>query len=414
MKRKILPMRGDFFKLGVLLTLLLFASCKMGGKNKANVDPDVYYTCSMDPQVVESSPGKCPICHMELTAVRKSREKHPGEIKLSAEQIELGNIRVDTIRSAGMGNQTVLTGTVNFDQSALNAVSTRIGGRLEKLYYKNIGDLIPKGARLYDLYSEELNTAQQEYLLILQKQKALGNSIVNYADLELSARSKLLLWGMTGSQIDELASMGKTSATTSFYSTAGGTITEVGVKEGDYVVQGASILKMANLSSVWVEAQVYTSQLAEFNSAGKVDIQFPDIPGKTVPGKIAFVSPEIDPGNRINLVRIEVPNRDNLLRPGMLAYVTIRDPQRKILSLPYDAVLRNGSMSVIWVETAQNSFKSRMVGTGQEGEGFIEIRSGLQPGDAVVVSGAYLLQSEYIFRNGADPMQGMDMGKSKM
>ncbi|HEX9513074.1 MAG TPA: efflux RND transporter periplasmic adaptor subunit [Puia sp.] len=412
--RTISPIRPIGVLSPILLFVLLLASCQTGTKNTAKSDPDVYYTCSMDPQVVESKPGKCPICHMELTAVHKSQQQNPDEIKLSPEQIQLGNIQVDTIRSGSIGTETVLTGAVNFDQSALNSVSARISGRIEKLYYKNIGDPIPKGARLYDLYSEDLNNAQQEYLLILQKQKALGNSIVNYNDLAQSAQNKLLLWGMTESQITALAATGKAATTTPFYSTAGGTITELDVKEGDYVTEGGTIIKMANLSTIWVEAQVYTSQLSAFNPKGTVNIQFPDLPGKTLQGKITFVNPEVNPDNRINLVRVAVPNKDNLLRPGMPAYVTVKDPQRKMLSLPSDAVLRNGSMTTIWVETAQNTFKSRMVETGQEGEGFIEIKSGLQPGDAIVISGAYLLQSEYVFRNGSGPMQGMDMGKMKM
>jgi Cu(I)/Ag(I) efflux system membrane fusion protein len=114
------------------------------------------------------------------------------------------------------------------------------------------------------------------------------------------------------------------------------------------------------------------------------------------------------------MIRVAISNKDHSLRPGMSAYVTLQDPKRKTLSLPTDAVLRNGSMTAIWVQTAQNTFSSRMVQTGQEGDGFVEIKSGLQPGDAVVISGAYLLQSEYIFRNGADPMAGMDMSKMKM
>jgi Cu(I)/Ag(I) efflux system membrane fusion protein len=171
---------------------------------------------------------------------------------------------------------------------------------------------------------------------------------------------------------------------------------------------------LAGLSRLWVEAQVYTSQLSGFDPSATVKIQFPDLPGKTLEGKITFVNPEVNPDNRINLVRIAVSNKDHLLRPGMPAYVTIKDPPHKMVSLPSDAVLRNGSMSTIWIETAQNTFKNQMVRTGRENEGFVEIKSGLQPGDAVVTSGAYLLQSEYIFRNGADPMQGMDMSKMKM
>jgi len=398
----------------VIFCSLLLASCKRGPGNHATTDPDVYYTCSMDPQVVESSPGKCPICHMELTAVKKSQRQNSDEIKLSPEQIQLGNIHVDTVGSGNFGSEMVLTGTVSFDQSGLHAVSTRISGRIDKLYYKNIGDPIPRGAHLYDLYSEELNNAKQEYLLILQKQKALGNSIVNYDQLAQSAKSKLLLWGMTEGQVAGLSGTGKAGVTTAFYSGDGGTITELDVKEGDYVAEGGTIVKMADLSRVWVEAQVYTSQVAEFNAGGTAYIQFPDLPGKSVQGKIEFVNPEINPDTRINLIRIAIPNTRNSFKPGMPAYVTIRDPKRRALSLPSDAVLRNGRMAAIWVETAQNIFTSRMVETGQESDGLIEIRSGLKAGDVVVMSGAYLLQSEFIFRNGKGPMEGMDMSKMKM
>jgi len=106
------------------------------------------------------------------------------------------------------------------------------------------------------------------------------------------------------------------------------------LKEGDYITEGGAIVKLAGLSTVWIEAQVYTSQLSQFNRIGTVNVQFPDLPGKTLQGKIAFVSPEVNPDNRINLIRVEVPNKDNLLRPGMPAYVTLKAPQRKTLSLP--------------------------------------------------------------------------------
>ncbi len=131
-------------------------------------------------------------------------------------------------------------------------------------------------------------------------------------------------------------------------------------------------------------------------------------------GTVEFVNPEIDPATRINMVRIKVQNKDHRLKPGMPAYVVLKAPQLKTFSLPVDAVLRNGKMAMIWVQTAQNKFSSKMVETGMEGNGFLEIRSGLEEGDVVVTNGAYLLQSEYIFRKGASPMAGMDMGNMKM
>lgn len=396
-------MRKYFFLIG----LVVFAACNSRQKN--NTDPDVYYTCSMDPQVVESKPGKCPICKMELTAVRKSQQSKNNEIKLSPEQIRLGNIHVDTIREGSFGNQLVLTGTLNFDQLKTNAISARIKGRIDKLYYKNVGDYVQKGAKLFDLYSEELNNAKQEYLLALQKSKTLANSIVDYDQLIRSAKNKLLLWGMTESQLMKLANTVQASSLTSFYATTSGYITELNVKEGDYVNEGGNILRLADLSTLWVEVQVYSSLLSQINRFATVNVKIPDFPDMQVQGRIEFVNPEINTDTRINLIRVSIPNQGRRLKPGMPAYVIIKDPAYKTLSLPADAVLRDGKMAMVWIQTGPNTYTSRMVETGMESNGVIEIKSGLRPGEAVVMTGAYLLQSEYVFRKGSNPMSGMKM-----
>jgi Cu(I)/Ag(I) efflux system membrane fusion protein len=393
--------------------MILVFSCTLKTET-AVTDPDIYYTCSMDPQVVESKPGKCPICHMQLTTVRKSAMKNDNELQLSPQQIQLGNILVDTIRKDGIGNEFILTGILNFNQDNATAVSARIAGRVEHLYFKNIGEYVPKGARLFDLYSEQLNTAKQEYLLALQKQEILGNGVIDYSSLIQSAKNKLLLWGMSENQIKELNEKKQPENITSFYGATGGYITELNIKEGDYVAEGTGIMRLADLSTLWVEAQLYTSQLAQFNSSAKATVEFPDLPGKKIKGSIEFVNPEINPATRINLVRITIPNKENVFKPGMPAYVTLNDPHYKALSLPVDAVLRTGTMASVWIQTSANKFMNKMVEAGMESNGMIEIKSGLKEGDAVVVKGAYLLQSEYVFRKGAAPMEGHDMSKMKM
>jgi Cu(I)/Ag(I) efflux system membrane fusion protein len=406
--------KNNFLFVPVVIFMLLIASCNNNKTPVAAVPDDVYYTCSMDPQVVESKPGKCPICHMELTAVKKSsQQKNDNEIELSPQQIQLGNIHVDTIRDGTIGNQMTLTGTLNFDQTKLNDVSSRISGRIDKLYFKNIGDYVPKGVKLYDLYSEELNNAKQEYLLALQKQNVLGNSIIDYDQLIESARNKLLLWGMSEQQIKNLSS-DKNNSTTSFYSTESGYITTLNVQEGQYVSEGQSIVQLADLSTLWVEAQVYSSQLGQLQKNAKATVTIPNLPGKIMQGTIEFVNPEINPDSRINLVRIKISNANHELKPGMPAFVTLKDPQQKSLVLPVDAVLPENNMNMVWIQTSQNNFTSKMVETGLQSNGFVEIKSGLKDGDEVVTKGAYLLQSEYIFRKGANPMAGMDMGGMKM
>ena len=406
------------FANGILLfafCLLLFISCKGKTETPQTTGPNIYYTCSMDPQVVESKPGKCPICHMQLTAVKKSAEQqNNNELQLSPEQMQLGNIQTDTIGKEFVGNQMILTGTLTFDETKVNDVSARVSGRIEKLYFKKIGDYVSKGTPLYDIYSEELNNAKQEYLLALQKKATLGNSLVNFDDIIDAAKNKLLLWGMSEQQIKNLNKDALANMKTTFFSTASGYITQLNLQEGDYVSEGASIVKLAGLSDLWVEAQVYATQLSQLNNAKDVTIQIPDIPGKTIPGKISFQNPELNPATRINLIRINIPNKDNELKPGMSAYITVKTGGVNALFLPSGAVLRDGKMAMIWIETSQNKFKSVMVETGMESGNMIEIKLGVHQNDVVVTTGAYLLQSEYVFRKGASPMEGMDMPGMKM
>lgn len=390
-----------------IITFLFFvlASCK--NKNKIAEDPDTYYTCSMDPQVVEYKPGKCPICKMDLTPVKKKNGENKDELQLSEQQIQLGNIQTDTIRNGTIGDQLVLTATLNFDQMKTSSVSSRVMGRVERLFYKNMGDYVKKGSPLYEIYSEDLNNAKQEYVLALDKKKTFAaETVIDFDQLIQSARNKLLLWGINEPQIKELAQSKKASPTTTFYSTAGGNITQLDIREGDYVMEGGTIVKLADLSTLWAEAQVYTSQMAEVNTGSMAVVQLPDFDNKEIKGSIEFVNPEINPDTRINLIRVSIPNAGNQLKPGMPAYVILKSPQRTSLTLPIDAVIRDGKGATVWIKTGDNTFKSVMVQTGLESNDRIEIKSGLKEGDVVVLTGAYLLHSEYVFKKGADPMAG--------
>jgi Cu(I)/Ag(I) efflux system membrane fusion protein len=390
-----------------ILFLLVFFSCKEK-KQIAEQDPNVFYTCPMHPEIVQHTSGSCPICGMDLVKVEKKNATADENIMLSDQQIQLGNIRVDTVGENAIGNETILTATLNIDETKSTTVSARVSGRIERLYFKNEGDYIPKGAKLYDLYSEELNNAKQEYLLALEKQRVLDNSIIDLKQFIQSAKTKLLLWGMSEAQISELERTKKASALTSFYSPTSGYVTMLEGHEGDYIMEGGTIVRLANLSSLWAEAQVYTSQLSEFDAKGSATVQFPEL-GKEVKGSIQLVNPEINPDTRINLVRVSIPNVANQLKPGMPAYVVLRNRQRNSLTLPIDAVIRNEKMNTVWLQIDRNTFKSIMVQTGLESNGLIEIRSGLKEGDVVVTSGAYLLNSEFIFKKGSNPTAGHDM-----
>lgn len=391
----------------ICLSLLLLAGC---GKNKkAATAADVYYTCAMDPQVISDRPGKCPICHMELTPVKKKANKPPGtdDLQLSDQQIQLGNIKTDTIQKGSIGSQVVLTGTLNFDQSKRSSESARVMGRIERLYFKNVGEYVPKGAPLYELYSEELNNAKQEYILALERRKLFsGESVIDFDALIQGAQNKLRLWGMTDAQIKALARTHRAPLTTTFYSTGAGYITELNSSEGAYVAEGGTIVQLADLSSLWAEAQVYSSQLSGIVPSSTATVRVPGPETREIKGRISFVNPELSANSRVNLLRVAIPNAGNHLKPGMPAYIVLQSGHRTTLTLPVEAVIREASTAVVWVATSPNTFKSKMVTVGMESDDRIEITSGLNVGDVVVTSGAYLLNSEYIFKRGTTPMAG--------
>lgn len=384
---------------------ILLAACN---NNKIIAkDNDIYYTCSMDPQVVEYKPGKCPICKMDLTAVKKGHDEGKDELHLSEQQIRLGNITTDTIRNGVIGDEMVLTATLNFDQGKAVSVSARVMGRVERLYYKNMGDYVKKGAPLFEIYSEDLNNAKQEYILALERRKTFTHeTVIDFDQLLQSARNKLLLFGLNEAQVSDLEISKKVTPQTIFYSTASGYITQLDIREGDYLMEGGNIVKLADLSTLWAEAQVYTSQLAGINSKSMAAVQLPDFDNMEIKGRIEFINPEISSDTRINLIRVSIPNPGNRLKPGMPAYVLLKSPQQKTLTLPVDAVIRDSKGATAWIQTGTNTFKIIMVQTGIESGDRIEIKSGLKESDVVVLTGAYLLHSEYIFKKGANPMAG--------
>jgi membrane fusion protein, copper/silver efflux system len=394
-----------------IIAALLLGACQGKKKEAAAVAvrSDTMYTCSMHPQIMQERPGKCPICGMELIPVKMSQGMGEDGVQLSDQQVQLGGIRVDTVGSGSTADRMVLTGTVTVDETGSSAVSARLGGRIETLYVKTTGDYVHKGQKLYDLYSEELNNAEQEYLLALERQETLHSNVVDLKQLVDAAREKLLLWGLSEVQVTELARVRRPQGVTSFYSPGEGVVASVESHEGDYVGAGTVVLRLTDLSSVWVEVQVYTSQLSELDREAAVVVRMPDVPGRSWTGQIAFVNPEVDPAVRINGVRVALRNTDGVLKPGMAAEVTVTNGKHHSLTLPEAAVIRSAMGSLVWVEAGHNRFRPVMVETGVEDGGRVEIKSGLTAGNVVVTEGAYLVNSEYGFKHGGDAMAGMKM-----
>jgi len=397
----------------IVLIAVLFTACTQKPKALAvKTSNKAYYTCSMHPQIHEDHPGNCPICGMKLIKVEvtgNSMDMAVNKIRLTASQIQLASIQTDTIREENVGSEKTLTGTVTADENKAEALSARLAGRIQQLFVRTTGEKIAIGQPVYSIYSEDLQEAEKEYLLAKQQQKVLHNPDVDYQQLISAAENKLQLWGLSPSQIRNIAAYGKVSATTTVLSKVSGTVSEIAVHEGDYVTEGMSILKTQALSALWVEAQLYASETGNYKENDRVSVAFPDLGGQAISGKVEFINPELSAASKVDLIRVSIPNPQGLIRPGMLAYISIAGGNNHTLAVPVSAILTDGKGSQVWVKNADGSFSSRMIKPGDGNQNYVPVLSGLNAGDIVVTNGAYLLNSEAIFKNGGDNMAGMKM-----
>ncbi len=354
------------------------------------------YTCPMHPQVKQDEPGQCPICGMDL--VPQESNGSATEIYLDSAQLRLGNIRTDTIGQASIGETVVLYGRLAADQERVSLITSRIAGRIERLYVKATGVPVRKGAPLYDLYSEQLLTLQQEYLLALEEDELLG------ADRAPAAKRKLLLYGMNEGQVERLATTHQVAPATTIPSPAGGIVTEVLAAEGQYVAEGGLLFRVDDLSRLWVEAEVYPNELTLVRAGQRVRVEVTGFGDEPVPATISFISPEYRAGSRVVLVRASIPNPGYRFVPGMQANILLPRHQREALALPVGAVIREEEGSHVWVRNPNGAFVMRPVSTGEENFERVEILDGLEAGEEVVVSGAYALYGEWKLKYGGRAM----------
>lgn len=396
------------------ILLLLFAvlvACNTKNKedhSKHAAEESVYYTCAMDPQIKESKPGKCPICHMDLTPITKD-DSATNEIALSDQQIKLGNITMQIIGETGNSLEENYTGTLTINQEKITTISSRAMGRIEKLYFKTIGDYVKKNEAVYQLYSEDIAIAKQDYFTAYKQLAMPGDFGKNAKTMLNAAKQKLLFFGLSNTQIERITTSSEVSPYTTFYSTSSGYVTEIVATEGSYIMEGSGILKLADLNSLWLEAQVNVNDAKSVKIGQNAKISFTDYPDKTVNAKVSFINPEINPNTRLLLIRMEVPNPNLFLKPGMQAIAKLTQPNVKGLFIPTDAVIREEHATYIWVEKRHGVFENIMVETGIEANGMVEILSEIDVTKKVVVTGAYAINSEYKFRKGANPMEGHDM-----
>lgn len=387
----------------ILISIFILAACKNGHENH-EATSDSYYTCPMHPSVVSSTPGACPVCNMSLIKVEKKENKHAGQqgnfITIDNRQQELAGIKTDTVRVRNISSASSIIGTVAIDEEQVKTISSRVKGRIDRLFIKTTGAYVKSGSPIYSIYSEQLQSEEKEYLSLLQKSKTVSTTTKLTNELVSAAKNKLFLWGLNEKQISALEASGKSSPIITFYSSEAGYVTEVNISEGMYVEEGSPLIKITSLNQVWVEAQLYSNEISGIAESKNFQIFSESNPEEIYNGILVYSNPIVEEGKRIHLLKIRVNNSGAKLIPGTLVSVIPEKSIANVLAVPKSAVLLE-KMKTVWVLAHDNTFEQRMIGTGAENKYWIEITSGLKQGDIVVTEGAYLISSEFILKSGA-------------
>lgn len=351
--------------------------------------------------------------HSEHATGDKSKEHISHVVRLAPEVAVRSGVRTEPVEYRTLVREIHTVGEITYDERRVKVVSAWVGGRVDKLYVDFTGVRVKKGDPLAELYSPELLSTQEEYLLALKTKKeirALGNkeAVRSAISLEKAARERLLLWGITDQQIARLEKTGKVSTHTTIHAPIEGTVIHKGVLEGQYLKTGEHLYTIADLSVVWALADIYEYELDWVTVGQKVSITTPTCPGVPFTGKVSFIDPFLNIKTRSVKVRMNVVNPKCLLRPGMFVDARLRVPydDKPVLSIPYTAVLDTGLRKVVYVEMNEGEFMPVDVKVGPRTGRYLPVLSGLKEGQRVVVEGNYLIDSQSTLAAGASGEYG--------
>lgn len=363
------------------------------------------YTCSMHPFIIKDAPGQCPICFMDLVPVRDQagrREEEGDRLVIVIDPATEQNMGVRTapVNRRDLHRTVRTVGLVAYPESAQYTVNTKIDGWIERLHINQTGEAVAQGQPLLEIYSPELVSAQEEFLLAVRQNKVLsGSSFPEIAagarNLLAASRQRLAYWDISPTQIAALEERGEINRTLTLYAPQSGIVTRKAVKEGAFVKAGQELLELSDISRVWIFADIYEYELPWVKEGQEAVIDFP-YGRASLTARIDAIYPYLEAKTRTVKARIEVDNRDLNLKPEMYVNVIIEGAGAKeALTVPAEAVLRSGRENTIFVALGDGRFEPRLVTLGLEtDDGLVQILDGVREGESVVTSAQFMLDSE--------------------
>ena len=412
---------------GLLVGWLVFSGAESGSTTDANKKEmseehehlgdtlSQMWTCSMHPQIMQPEPGDCPICGMDLIPAESGGEGLAmNEIKMSKNAMALANVRT-TVVGSEMGtneNRITLSGKIKMKEEENAIQASYFDGRIEQLNVNYVGQEINKGQLLATIYAPKLVAAQQELITAASLKESQPS-------LYKAVRNKLKLWKLSDKQIDAIEVSGKVKENFPIYATVSGTVSEKLATEGDYVQQGAPIVRVSNLNSVWADFDAYENQLSLFKNGQNIKVVANAHPNLEFDALVSFIDPVLNTQTRTVTVRATLKNKDGLFKPGMFVKGSIQGKSNGALEqlpIPASSVMWTGERSLVYVKKNGDApvFEMREVTIGdRKGDSFVVV-SGLKNGDEIVTNGTFTVDAAAQLQGKKSMMNQVDGEKNAM
>jgi len=364
------------------------------------------YHCPMHPNYTSDKPGECPICGMTLVPVEEEEEKSSEVIqdvlKISPEKQQLIGITYGKVEFRSLKKVVRTVAKFTYDETNIRYITTKFSGWIEKLYVDYTGKFVKRGQPLFEIYSPELLSAQEEYLIAFKFKKITENAV----SLLNSTKTRLLLWGINENQLKEIEKAGRPMRIMVYYSPFDGFVIEKNVFEGKYINAGETLYQIADISNIWVLADIYEFELPFIKIGQEAIITLPYYPSEVFKGRITYIYPYLENETRTIKVRIELKNPDFKLKPYMFGNVEIDIDLGKKLVVPESAVIDTGIRKLVFVNRGNGYIEPREVKLGHRVDEYYEVLEGISEDEEVITSANFLIDSESKIKSAIKGMSG--------